>query len=93
MQVSALQLFSLIMLMNFPEIPIFHHQFLIQYQTMITYQERDRIFCLRNLSSRQCHSSGRIFSIVEFSEGTTVPLSFPHLGELRRVFSEWKIKT
>ncbi|GIX99088.1 hypothetical protein CEXT_157751 [Caerostris extrusa] len=47
-------------------------------QTMIAHQERDRIFCLRNLSWRQCHSSGRIFSIVEFSEGTTVPLFHSH---------------
>ncbi|GIX99082.1 hypothetical protein CEXT_157721 [Caerostris extrusa] len=81
------------MLMNFPEIPIFPpHQFLIQNQTMITHQERDRIFCLRNLSSRQCHSSGRIFSLVEFSDGTTVPLFRSHTWGASQSFQSGELK-
>ncbi|GIY43296.1 hypothetical protein CEXT_531311 [Caerostris extrusa] len=83
------------MLMNFPEITIFPPPAPNSVrQTMITHQERDRIFCLRTFSWRQCHSSGCVFSIVQFSGEQLFPSSlYSPLGELRRAFSEWKIKT
>ncbi|GIX99086.1 hypothetical protein CEXT_157741 [Caerostris extrusa] len=80
------------MLMNFPEMPIFPPTSSNSVpQTMITYQERERIFCLRNLSSRKCHSLGRIFSIVEFSGEQLFPSTTPTPGSFAESFQGGKL--